>query len=167
MKNEIWKDIPGFPPYKVSDMGRIEGPRGISFGSINNHGYRRKVLYYVSGAKASFGVHRLVMSAFVGDGKGLEVNHLNGVKHDNRLENLEYVTRSGNMKHAYLSGLSKTKLKEQDVLAIMCLLKCDFQNMYIAKLFNVSDVTISLIKRRRQWTHIDLTAFEAWRKGKV
>lgn len=50
-------------------------------------------------------VHRLIASAFHGQPKGLEVNHKNGVKDDNRPENLEWVTRSENHIHAYKTGL--------------------------------------------------------------
>ena len=57
-------------------------------------------------------VHRMVASAFHGQPKGLEVNHKNGIKDDNRPENLEWVTRSENHLHAYRNGL-KGKNKKQ------------------------------------------------------
>jgi hypothetical protein len=53
-------------------------------------------------------VHRIVAAAFIGPcPDGLEINHKNGIKLDNRAENLEYTTRSANMKHAYDSGLRR------------------------------------------------------------
>ena len=57
-------------------------------------------------------VHRLIASAFHGQPIGLEVNHKNGMKDDNRPENLEWVTRSENHLHAYRNGL-KGKNKTQ------------------------------------------------------
>lgn len=56
-----------------------------------------------------FAVHRLVCKCFFGD-SNLEVNHINGDKTDNRLENLEYCTRSENQKHAFTVGLNKSTL---------------------------------------------------------
>ena len=55
-----------------------------------------------------FYVHRTVYELFVGAiPKGLEINHINGKKSDNRDTNLELVTRSQNLSHAYKTGLSK------------------------------------------------------------
>lgn len=54
------------------------------------------------GKVKKFLVHRLVASAFVpGEIKGLQVNHINGVRNDNRSDNLEWVTASENLKHSY------------------------------------------------------------------
>lgn len=50
-------------------------------------------------------VHRLVLQTFIGPSEGREVNHINGVKDDNRLENLQWVTHRDNIKHAVESGL--------------------------------------------------------------
>ena len=57
-----------------------------------------------------FAVHRLVCKYFFGD-SNLEVNHKNGDKTDNRLENLEYCTRSENQKHAFATGLNQSTLR--------------------------------------------------------
>lgn len=58
-------------------------------------------------------IHVLVTVAFLGDcPNGKEVNHKNGDKSDNRLTNLEYVTHSENMKHAFASGLVNRTLRK-------------------------------------------------------
>lgn len=55
-------------------------------------------------------VHRLVASAFCGQPDGCDqVNHINGIKHDNRAENLEWVTGSGNIQHAVMRGMMPTQ----------------------------------------------------------
>lgn len=96
---EQWREVPGFPGYMVSDMGRIKGrrpagrimqcPRGAN-------GYLRVCL---SDRKCHL-VHRLVLLAFIGE-SSLQVNHKNGEKADNRLSNLEYCTGSENQKHSW------------------------------------------------------------------
>lgn len=64
-------------------------------------GYRL-VQFRINGKHFRFRVHRLVLLAFSGvDGGDLDVNHKNGVRDDNRIENLEWCTRSENLKHSY------------------------------------------------------------------
>lgn len=108
---EVWKSIPGYEEwYSVSTMGNIRreksasatkkgrilskqlNPRGYSIVSINNETNRKKTI------KVSY----LVALTFLGlriDGH--VINHKNGIKIDDRLSNLEYVTQSMNVKHAY------------------------------------------------------------------
>lgn len=81
----------------VGPVGRIRGPQGA--GTINNHGYRMLPLGRVAGKKGQrkqIGEHRLVMEQHLGrDLYDFEsVHHLNGVRDDNRLENLELWTKA-------------------------------------------------------------------------
>lgn len=117
---EIWKDIEGFEGrYQVSNFGNVK-----SLGCKRN-GKKEKILkqhYDKRGYKKvtlsknyelkSFSVHRLVAIAFL---ENLEnkrtVNHINGIKHDNRVENLEWCTDSENTKHAFKLGLKTPPLK--------------------------------------------------------
>jgi hypothetical protein len=102
---EIWKDVVGYEGfYLVSNLGRIKRYRAskknkqekILFQTITHHGYRRTVLQKMGHVK-NFFVHRVVAEAFIGVGpEKMEVNHINSIRHDNRPENLEYVTRSTN-----------------------------------------------------------------------
>lgn len=121
--NEIWKDIEGFKGrYQVSNMGRVKSlPR-----MVNNHtgellvkekilkqrpdlkGYMRIDIIDNLGKKHYFGVHRLVASAFIPNPQNKpQVNHIDGVKDHNNVENLEWCTNSENQKHAYKIGLNK------------------------------------------------------------
>ena len=106
-EEEIWVDIPNYQGfYKISNYGRVYSiisNKMIRFDRV--FGYEQVALYK-NGAMKRFKVHRLVMLAFVGESL-LQVNHINGIKHDNRLSNLEYVTQSENMLHAYRIGLEK------------------------------------------------------------
>jgi len=106
---ERWMAVTGWP-YQVSDQGRIRRVRDLRvLKPWNSKGYRKVDLSCrtASGTKRQrFFVHRLVMATFWGSST-LEVNHKNGVLDDNRLENLEYVTRKENARHGYENGLIK------------------------------------------------------------
>jgi hypothetical protein len=108
---EVWEDIPNFKGYQASNLGDI---RSISFRrtkKIKNlskfsskNGYLR-VKITINGMGKSYSVHRLVAATFLGESKELEINHKDGDKTNNKIENLEYCTRSENMLHAYRNGL--------------------------------------------------------------
>lgn len=113
MTEELWKDIPEYEGYyQVSNLGNVKSlldnkgrQRELILKLDTAAGYRQVALYK-NGIMKRFKVHRLVVFAFYGM-SSLQVNHINGNKTDNRLCNLEYVTQSENMKHAYLLGLEK------------------------------------------------------------
>lgn len=102
---ETWLPVPveGFEDlYEVSSRGRIRRITIIS-GSLNADGYLMVDLSDRSrGLRKCRLAHRLVGEAFLGDiPDGKQINHKNGVKDDNRPENLEYVTCGENVRHAY------------------------------------------------------------------
>lgn len=103
-------------------------------------------------------VHRIIASEFVEKVEGkLFVNHKNGNKQDNRAENLEWVTRSENDKHAIRTGLRKIQVNNilsiEDVLKIRKLLK-NKNCSDIAKIYKVHRKTISDIKNGKTWKNI-------------
>lgn len=121
MGEEVWKDVVGFEGlYQVSNLGRLKGlPR-----RVNNHkGFIQLGERYLSGHQITKGyiqvqlssrpnrvqklIHVLVATAFIPNPNNYpQVNHINGDKADNRAENLEWVTQSENIKHAYRTGLN-------------------------------------------------------------
>ena len=111
MKEEIWKDIPGWEGrYKVSNFGRIlstpekRKPKIIK-PSPNEHGYLMFHLYR-DGVNKTVKVHRTVAAVFVENPDNMaEVNHIDGNKKNNRADNLEWTDRKGNMRHANATGL--------------------------------------------------------------
>ena len=94
--------------YEVSDQGnvrRVHTPKHGLKAMNKNRGYHLVHLYRNNERKAIY-VHQLVAAAFIGPcPSGKEVNHINGKRDDNRVSNLEYVTRSENMQHAVRTGL--------------------------------------------------------------
>lgn len=115
----IWADIPGYEGrYQINKNGDVRSlvyyysgyhkPRKTKIlkPSQVRDGYLRVALTDSNGLVKFWLIHRLVLLTFIG-ASNLQVNHINGIKTDNRLVNLEYVTQSENMKHAYRIGLEK------------------------------------------------------------
>lgn len=106
------------------------------------------------GARKSFTAHRLVWAAAHGHvDPAMMVNHKNGIKHDNRLLNLEEVTPQANIKHAYRTGLIPSgenhywcKLKDADVPVVLARLAEGFTAKQVAEEFGVSSSLIYLVR---------------------
>lgn len=122
---EVWKDIKGYEgKYQVSNLGRVkslwiahntfDGIKKIQREKIlaqrkDNLGYVSYGLFK-NGQSKRVRAHKLVAEAFVGCiPKGLAINHINGVKSDNRVENLEICTYSHNVKEAFRLGINKRR----------------------------------------------------------
>jgi DNA-binding CsgD family transcriptional regulator len=160
---EHWKDVPNYEGlYRVSDLGRVKslkwGKEKILKPGDNDRGYLRVVLFKEREGKRFF-IHRLIMLAFVGE-SDLQVNHKNGIKTDNRLDNLEYCTRSENLQHAYDTGLRlKGEKHPASKLTRACAerIKYGHQGMTqqeIANIYGIARSLVSYIRSGKAWQHI-------------
>lgn len=158
-----WMPIPAKPQYLVSSDGEIRSPSGrIMKPGLAGAGYPAISL----GRATRRYVHRCVVEAFWGEiPPELEVNHKNGVKTDNRLENLEVVSKGQNQKHSWrvLKNFQARKLNtqganhpsarltEEDVLLIRGLSKRGIPVTKIADVFQIDRAHVNAIVSRRRW----------------
>lgn len=117
---EIYKDIPNYESlYQVSNLGNI---KNITTGKIlktflNKYGYLQVTLCKNNKTKL-FRVHRLVASSFIDNPSNkTQVNHINGDKKDNRVDNLEWCTGSENIRHSYKNRLQIAKKGKNNTLS--------------------------------------------------
>ena len=105
-------------------------------------------------------IHRIVALAFIPNPLNKpQVNHINGIKSDNRVENLEWVTAKENTKHSWEKGLSKSikgesyksKLTEKEVLEIR---QSKLNQKELSVLYKVNIPSINLIINRKTWKHL-------------
>ena len=104
---EKWQSISGYEGlYIASNRGNIKSLKRnrVLKTSPNEKGYLYVVLSK-NGVSKSYRVHRVIANTFLGEHKGLEVNHIDGNKHNNDVSNLEFCTHAENMNHAVRSGL--------------------------------------------------------------
>lgn len=108
---ETWKDIPGYEGlYQASTLGKISNSRGRTLKeNLIKKGYYHITLYK-SGIPKTFKLHRLIAFTHIYNPNNFaQINHINGVKTDNYIENLEWCDHSHNQLHAYKTGLNKAR----------------------------------------------------------
>lgn len=164
LKDEIWKETSG---YEISNKGRIITKFGKLFtGSITKHGYISANVIFDDGFIAR-SAHRAVAYAFIPNDDPInkvEVNHKDGIKTNNKVDNLEWVTKEENQKHEakFLQKRGgannyQSILTEEDVLTIYDL--CKNSNMKykdIAKKYGVIPQEITRIANATCWRHLGL-----------
>jgi hypothetical protein len=178
--DENWLDVKGYlGVYQVSDYGRIKsldrfsphvcGGESFRKGRIlkagkDGHGYLQVCLCFNRDKKTAW-IHQLVAQAFLGDRpQDCVINHIDGERTNNRLNNLEYCTRSENCQHAFAMGLNiavkgsdhyRAKLTELQVLEICRLYDAGgVTHRELAQRYGVCHRSIGLVIRNLSWKHI-------------
>jgi hypothetical protein len=176
---EEFKEIPGFEDYLISNNGRLKTKsralryvhavtnkehfrvskeRFLKTQYNNRTGYKFYQLYKDK-KMHNLTIHRLVAIAFIDNPNGFDcVNHKDGNKHNNVIENLEWCTNEYNHEHATKTGLKPrgsrigtSKLNEACVKAIKNMLSNKYSQSEIARIFEVSRATIILIGQGKTW----------------
>ena len=154
-------EIPGHPRYEISEDGTIRNRQNgkIKRQYIGSTGYYMVSFSY--GNKSNpHRVHRLLALCFIPNPSKLpHINHIDGNKTNNDLENLQWVTHEDNMKHAFATGLvnnsgeknGQAKLNPDKVREIKQLLAIGVSQQKIANSFSVSRSCIQGIKKQRLW----------------
>ena len=177
MSQEIWKPVVGYEGlYEVSNKGQIKSlPKGIGRIGVNHRFNKERIRrQFISNGYYSVsldgkekptckGVHRLVMEAFCPISKKREVNHKDGNRLNNNLENLEWVTSKENKKHAFETGLCdhrkgeglyNSKFTEGQIKDIRQMWREGKTQTSIAKIFGVTKGCINHIIHKRNWRHV-------------
>lgn len=169
--DETWVPISGYETYyAVSNHGqvkRLKAYQGVKVGrllkpQLGTNGYLYVLLSVHSKHKPKY-LHSLLAEAFIGPRPaGMEINHIDGVKTNNTLTNLEYVTRSENKIHSIRLGLgyyfhggeghALRKLSANDVHAIR--LSGERQRV-LAERYGVTRQTISKIRLNQRWATVE------------
>jgi hypothetical protein len=157
---EEWCEIKEYPGFKISSEGCVMGITRIRKLQPDTKGYLRVKLKNSETKK----VHRLVAQAFIPNPLNLpQINHKDGNKQNNRVDNLEWCDNSHNQKHAHLIGLKShvgsrhpnTNLSEAQALEIRkSFLTKDFTRKMLALKYGVSEHVVKDIRANKRWTHI-------------
>ena len=166
-----WKVVAEYPKYMISESGEVKsfhlGKEKILTHRIKN-GY-----HYIGLSKGNGGrerkmlfIHRLVAMTFLSNSKKLsQVNHIDGNKSNNHVNNLEWCTPAYNTQHAYDTGLKVTPkgedvhnstLTEETARDIFKILKGASSYSEVEKKYNISKAVIASLVNGKTWKHLNL-----------
>jgi len=175
---EVWKDIKGYEGhYQVSDLSRVKSLSRVVKSRVGVFGTKKEIILKtfkngdgylkyklcINGKEKSVISHRLVANEFLENPFNKpQVNHKNGIKDDNRVDNLEWVTSSENVIHSLANNLKipqkgsehgMSKLTEKEVLEIRAIGRTKTLKE-VGKMYNVDMSLISLILLNKIWNHV-------------
>lgn len=168
---EQWRPIAGFTAYSVSNFGNVRRDVGSKYNNRigqlkalkNASPYLMVSLYNETGQHLK-AIHRLVLEAFYGlDPSRPYCNHKNGIKWDNRLENLEWSTPSENTQHCFRvlgrvgnrgEKCKSHKITAKEVVEIRNARRAGIKGSVLAKQYGITEMAICDIWIGRNWRHI-------------
>ena len=162
---EIWKYINGYEGlYEISNKGRVRNAEGrILKARTQNKGYFYVTLHS-NHKERKFTIHRLIAEAFIPKINGFnQVNHINGNKKDNSVENLEWCNQRLNYNHGMQKFLYShnenhyfAKLTNEQVKTIPTLFKIGFTRTTISRILNVNVSSIEAIEKGISYRELGL-----------
>lgn len=164
MNDEVWGSLPELKGlFEVSNLGNVRTVKSkqLRKAQLQKLGYRR-ISLRVDSELLGYQLHRLVALVHIPNPNDYrEINHIDGDKENNNVDNLEWCTRSQNMSHAFRTGLvsnrgilnPRARLSELTVINIRhC--RGELTNEKLGKIFNVPTSTVARIMTRKSWSHL-------------
>jgi hypothetical protein len=132
--------------------------------TINNKGYEC-ITIYIEQKKTTKKLHRMLLETFKPtEDKSLQSNHIDGIKTNNHIDNLEWVTASRNMEHSYELNLREPRKGEKNCGAKLTEIQVkqlkglhmtgQYKQRELAEIFLISDSQVSRIVNNNQWKHL-------------
>jgi hypothetical protein len=168
---EEWRKIPWAEHYEASTLGRVRrvGKTKSLRCHVSRTGYPH-VAICGNGKQKTTLVHRIIVDTFLGGlPQGKQTNHINAIRSDNRLINLEIVTPRQNSLHKRVTGTmtsgEKNAFAKLDLFKVLTILtrvndEWAFTGARLAKLYSVTSTTICDIRKGRGWIHVGSAVLE-------
>lgn len=166
----MWKKVEGFNNYEVSDEGLVRNVKSGRILKFDKVKYRKgtvnsvylRVTLCENNFPVRFAIHRLVAKHFLKDySEDLEVNHLDGDRENNRVDNLKMATGEENRAHALDTGLcpkgedhGNNKYSQSQAELVIQLTKEGFGRKFVAELSGVTISFVKDIRNGRAWKHL-------------
>ncbi len=159
------KEIKQYPNYFVTEEGLVFSSKTNKFlkFSYDQQGYQRVGLYVGDYKSKTIKVHRLVAETFIDNIENKkDVNHIDGNKSNNNLSNLEWATRSENIKHAFKNGLKIISDNQKNRFTTMVKSQIGSKNPAARKLINIETGEIfNTIQEVLTLVNLKRTTFQA------
>lgn len=156
---------PYWTKYAASENGSVYGSRGGELSPIKHHTGYLVITVRKDGKQRQLRAHRFIWECCVGKiPEGMVINHKDGDKHNNSLDNLEVVSHKENVDHAWQvlkrevtvrgENNAQAKLTEEQAKEVITLIKRGWSNPTIANRYGLHPNYVSLIRHNKRWRHL-------------